>query len=394
MEYLLAFAAGAFFGAVVVLIVSYLRSSQTKEIAQHLVDTVETQRVDDMEKILGRVKESFQALSMETLSKSTDEFLKLATESLSRQTQTGEKDLEGKKKLIDETLLLIKSELDKLEGVVKDLEKDRENKFGEVVNQIKNTAEQTEKLQQTANDLKSALAGTKARGQWGERMAEDVMNLLGLREGINYQKQKATDSSGAIPDFTFLLPQGQKVNMDVKFPLNNYLKYLETEAATDKENHRKLFLKDVKNRIKEVIGRTYINPDQGTVDYVIVFIPNEQVFSFINEQDASIMDEALKNKVILCSPITLFAVLAVIRQAVVNFRMERATGEMVSLFGQFKKQWGEFVGSFDALGKKIDATQSEFQTLKTTRVNQLEKPLNKIEKLREGLPSTDVQMIE
>ena len=184
MEYLLAFAAGAFFGAVVVLIVSYLRSSQTKEIAQHLVDTVETQRVDDMEKILGRIKESFQALSMETLSKSTDEFLKLATESLSRQTQTGEKDLEGKKKLIDGTLLLIKSELDKLEGVVKDLEKDRENKFGEVVNQIKNTAEQTEKLQQTANDLKSALAGTKARGQWGERMAEDVMNLLGLREGI------------------------------------------------------------------------------------------------------------------------------------------------------------------------------------------------------------------
>ena len=220
------------------------------------------------------------------------------------------------------------------------------------------------------------------------------MNLLGLREGINYHKQKATDSSGAIPDFTFLLPQGQKVNMDVKFPLNNYLKYLETEAATDKENHRKLFLKDVKNRIKEVIGRSYINPDQGTVDYVIVFIPNEQVFSFINEQDASIMDEALKNKVILCSPITLFAVLAVIRQAVVNFRMERATSEMVLLFGQFNKQWSEFVKSFDTLGKKIEETQSAFQTLRSTRVNQLERPLNKIEKLREGLPESDVQLTE
>ncbi|MGC8603247.1 MAG: DNA recombination protein RmuC [Desulfomonilaceae bacterium] len=393
MEYLLTFASGVVFGSVVVLIINYLRSSQTKEIAQHLVDAVETQRIDDMEKILGRVKDSFHALSLEALSNSTTEFLKLAGESLSRQTEMGEKDLEGKKKLIDETLLLIKSELNKLEGVVKDLEKDRENKFGEVVIQIKNTAEQTEKLQQTANDLKSALAGTKARGQWGERMAEDVMNLLGLREGINYQKQKATDSSGAIPDFTFLLPQGQKVNMDVKFPLNNYLKYLETEAATDKENHRKLFLKDVKNRIKEVIGRTYINPDQGTVDYVIVFIPNEQVFSFINEQDASIMDEALKNKVILCSPITLFAVLAVIRQAVVNFRMERATSEMVSLFGQFNKQWTAFVGSFDKLGKRIEETQNEFQSLRSTRVNQLEKPLDRIEKLREGLP-LDVQLIE
>ncbi|MDA8408296.1 MAG: DNA recombination protein RmuC [Deltaproteobacteria bacterium] len=68
----------------------------------------------------------------------------------------------------------------------------------------------------------------------------------------------------------------------MKFPLNNYLKYLEDEANSDKENHKKQFLKDVKNRIKEVTGGNYISPDQGTVDYVIVFIPNEQVFSFIN----------------------------------------------------------------------------------------------------------------
>ena len=106
------------------------------------------------------------------------------------------------------------------------------------------------------------------------------------------------------------------------------------------------------------------------------------------------MDEALKNKVILCSPITLFAVLAVIRQAVVNFRMERATSEMVLLFGQFNKQWSEFVKSFDTLGKKIEETQSAFQTLRSTRVNQLERPLNKIEKLREGLPESDVQLTE
>ncbi len=393
MEYLLTFASGIVFGAVVVMIVNYLRSSQTKEIAQHLVDAVETQRIDDMEKILGRVKDSFHALSLEALSNSTTEFLKLAGESLSRQTEMGEKDLEGKKKLIDETLLLIKSELDKLEGVVKDLEKDRENKFGEVVNQIKNTAEQTEKLQQTANDLKSALAGTKARGQWGERMAEDVMNLLGLHEGFNYLRQKSADGSKDIPDFTFLLPHGQKVNMDVKFPLNNYLKYLEVEAAIDKENHRKLFLKDVRNRIKEIDKRNYIDPDKGTVDYVIVFIPNEQVFSFVNEQDDTIMDEALKNKVILCGPMTLFAVLSVIRQAVVNFQMEKATGQMALLFNQFNKQWVAFVESFDRLGKKIEDTQKEFQALTTTRVNQLEKPLYKIEELRKGLPVSDGQLI-
>ena len=393
MDYLLVFISGIVLGAIIVLIINWIRSSQTKDIAKQLVETVESQRVEDMENILGRVKDSFRALSLDALSQSSEQFLKLAYETLSRQTQTGEKDLEGKKKLIDETLNLIKTDLEKLQGVVTDLEKDREKKFGEVVVQIKNTAEQTEKLQATANDLKTALSGTKARGQWGERMAEDVMNLLGFQEGLNYLKQKSADGSGSIPDFAFLLPNEQKVNMDVKFPLNNYLKYLEAEGNSDKENHRKQFLKDVKNRIKEVTGRNYISPDQGTVDYVIVFIPNEQVFSFINEQDSSIIDEALKNKVILCSPITLFAVLAVIRQAVVNFRLERATNEMILLFGQFDKQWTAFVASFDKLGKRIDETQSEFLSLRSTRVNQLEKPLNRIEKLREGLP-TDMQSIQ
>lgn len=393
MDYLLVFISGVVLGAIIVLIINWIRSSQTKDIAKQLVETVESQRVEDMENILGRVKDSFRALSLDALSQSSEQFLKLAYETLSRQTQTGEKDLEGKKKLIDETLNLIKTDLEKLQGVVTDLEKDREKKFGEVVVQIKNTAEQTEKLHATANDLKTALSGTKARGQWGERMAEDVMNLLGFQEGLNYLKQKSADGSGSIPDFAFLLPNDQKVNMDVKFPLNNYLKYLEAEGNSDKENHRKQFLKDVKNRIKEVTGRNYISPDQGTVDYVIVFIPNEQVFSFINEQDSSIIDEALKNKVILCSPITLFAVLAVIRQAVVNFRLERATNEMILLFGQFDKQWTAFVASFDKLGKRIDETQSEFLSLRSTRVNQLEKPLNRIEKLREGLP-TDMQSIQ
>ncbi|MCL5126133.1 MAG: DNA recombination protein RmuC [Deltaproteobacteria bacterium] len=393
MDYLLVFISGVVLGAIIVLIINWIRSSQTKDIAKQLVETVESQRVEDMENILGRVKDSFRALSLDALSQSSEQFLKLAYETLSRQTQTGEKDLEGKKKLIDETLNLIKTDLEKLQGVVTDLEKDREKKFGEVVVQIKNTAEQTEKLQATANDLKTALSGTKARGQWGERMAEDVMNLLGFQEGLNYLKQKSADGLGSIPDFAFLLPNDQKVNMDVKFPLNNYLKYLEAEGNSDKENHRKQFLKDVKNRIKEVTGRNYISPDQGTVDYVIVFIPNEQVFSFINEQDSSIIDEALKNKVILCSPITLFAVLAVIRQAVVNFRLERATNEMILLFGQFDKQWTAFVASFDKLGKRIDETQSEFLSLRSTRVNQLEKPLNRIEKLREGLP-TDMQSIQ
>jgi len=227
------------------------------------------------------------------------------------------------------------------------------------------------------------LANTKVRGQWGERMAEDVLKLAGFIENINYLKEKTIEGAGSRPDFTFFLPGDLKLNMDVKFPLTNYIKFLETEIEPEKVKFRRDFLKDVRARIKEVTSREYINPEQNTVDYVLLFIPNEQVYSFIHEQDSSILDEGLKNRVIFCSPITLYTVLAVIRESVNNFALKRTSNEILSLFGLFKKQWNEFLKKLDILGKRIQDTQNEYELLTTTRRRQLERPLNRIDNLRE-----------
>ena len=243
----------------------------------------------------------------------------------------------------------------------------------------------------TTSSIREALASTKTRGQWGERMAEDVLRVAGLIENINYVKQKTLEGSTQRPDFTFMLPKNLTINMDVKFPLNNFINYLEAQSERDKEDYKNTFLKDVKLRLKEVTTKDYINPENNTVDYVILFIPNEQIYAFIQENDSSIFDTAIQNKVLLCSPINFFAVLAIIRQAVDNFAIEQTSKEMLSLFGSFKKQWDEFVKKFDTLGLRIDAVQKEYEVLTTTRKRAVERPLNKIEGLRkqQGLPASD-----
>jgi DNA recombination protein RmuC len=213
-------------------------------------------------------------------------------------------------------------------------------------------------------------------------MAEDVLRLAGFVEGINYRKQKTLETAKTRPDFTFLLPQDLKVNMDVKFPLDNYLRYMEEEGEIEKRNYKNQFLKDVRERIKEVTTREYINPEDKTVDYVIVFIPNEQVYAFINESDSTIIDDALKSKVVLCSPVTLYAILAVIRQAVDSFNLEKTAAEILSLLGTFNRQWTLFQKSLEKMGKRIEEAQKEYITLTSTRCNQLERPLRKIEDLR------------
>ena len=134
--------------------------------------------------------------------------------------------------------------------------------------------------------------------------------------------------------------------------------------------------------MKEVKSRDYINPADNTVDYVIVFIPNEQVYSFINENDQGLLDEAMRSKVILSSPLTLYAVLAVIRQAVDNFNLEKTASEILNLLSEFNKQWQNYKDSMEKMGRRIDDAQKEFQNLTGTRSSQLEKPLQKIEDLR------------
>lgn len=352
------------------LAVAYFRSKKTAEIVDEVYRRNETQ-----------LKDSFGKMSLDALKQSMD----VAQQNVQG---LGVKELDSKKSLIDQQLQNMTTELKKVSELVKEIEKDRERKFGEITNQLKITGEQTTALIQSTSTLREALGSTKARGQWGERMAEDVLRMAGFIEHVNYEKQKTIEGVGTRPDFTFLLPDHLKLNMDVKFPLDNYLRYIEVESEQEKAEFSKRFLKDVKARIKEITTRDYINPEQNTVDYVLLFIPNEQVYAFIHEQDSTILDEGLKNRVVFCSPLTLYAILAVIRQAVDNFALEKTSGEILSLLGAFKKQWNEFNKRFEILGNRIASAQNEYDNLTTTRRRALERPLDKIEALREqrGLP--------
>ncbi|PIW86237.1 MAG: DNA recombination protein RmuC, partial [Nitrospirae bacterium CG_4_8_14_3_um_filter_50_41] len=346
---LIALLAGFIIGLVVAFALKLIQAKTAKELAGELFRESETQRKADVDAVIENVKASFGSLSLDALSKSTEEFLKLSKVTLESEREGNIKDLEAKKGLIDQQLQRMTSQLENVSGLVKELEKDREKKFGELTTQLKITSEQTSSLTQVTNTLREALASTKVRGQWGERMAEDVLRLAGFIENVNYLKQKSIQGIGSRPDFTFLLPRHLTLNMDVKFPLDNYLKFLEADSEQSKMKYRNDFLRDVKARIKEVTTREYISPEQNTVDYVLLFIPNEQIYAFIHEQDSSIFDDGIKNKVVFCSPITLFAVLAVIRQAVDNFALERTSNEILSLLGQFKKQWGDYIKKFDLL---------------------------------------------
>lgn len=311
-----------------------------------------------------------------------DQLLQMQREILQTERLRGTQELRGTETAISQQVGTMRDELVRLHQLVEEVERDRREHVGELSSQLRAAGRQTQVLTETTQSLREALSSTTARGQWGERMAEDVLRLAGFIDGVNYRKQQALAGSGGIPDYTFLLPQGLCLHMDVKFPLNNYMRFLDAESAVERERLRKEFLKDVRLRLKEVTRRDYIDTANDTVDCVLLFIPNEQVYGFIQEQDRTILDDALRNKVIFCSPLTLFAVLAVIRQAVDNFRLSQTSHEILGMLQGFEKQWDRFVEQMDKVGRNLKTAGNAFEELEGTRRRGVERELEKIDAVR------------
>jgi DNA recombination protein RmuC len=296
-------------------------------------------------------------------------------------------DLSAKKDVIDARLDQVhaemRTELTKLSEMVTTLGRSSAENFGQVTSSLQAHAEIASTLADSTRALREALANPQARGNWGERMAEDVLRLAGFQENLNYVKQTQIEGGTGRPDYTFPMPKGHALYMDVKFPMASYLRYLEVDTNAEREMHLKRFLQDVRLRVRELAKRDYAGEsDQPSVDYVLLFLPNEQLTGFIHEHDASLLDEAMGQKVVLCSPLTLFAFLGVIRQAFDNFMIEQTSDEILQLLGTFSAQWRKYNEQVDSVKKKFDQVDRAFEQLTGPRRRQLERPLRQLDELR------------
>ncbi len=338
-----------------------------ESMSKSMTDTLNTVPAN-LEKNENKVTEVLDK-STKDLKESNQSYLNQLTEKAETQTKAHNKELDSKKELIDQRLTDMDVKLGKVERLVQDLQTDRRAQFGAL-------GQQLQSLTTTTSSLQRALADNRARGQWGERMAEDMLNFMGLVEGVNYIKQSALEA-GTRPDFTFLFPSQKSLNMDAKFPLDNYLRYIEAENDADRKEFSQKFLRDVNQRVTEIQKRDYIT--SGTLDCVLIFIPNEQVYRFICEEDQGIIDNALKQKVIMCSPLTLYIVLAVIRQAAQNFNIEQRSREIIDVVNDIRQEWDKYTGQMDKLERRFKGMHDDFHALTGTRTRQLDRKFVKID---------------
>ncbi|MCH8986867.1 DNA recombination protein RmuC [Patescibacteria group bacterium] len=300
---------------------------------------------------------------------------------------------------VQSTFEQIRKDLKEHHEYVDVLDKERIKSYAEVQQAIQKNSELTDRLSTSTEKLHNILSNSRLRGQFGEKIAEDVMRATGLIEGTHYLKNKKQETLETRPDFTFLLPDGHKINMDVKFPLENFARMIEcmdweSGKNAEAEKFKKAFERDVKEKLKEVSGRDYINPSEGTLDFVILFIPNESIASYIHETFPEIFEMNVRNKVVLTSPYQLISFVNMVQRSFQNFYQRENIRDTLLLINEFSKRYELFKERFIDIGERIDKTRAVYDDIAEKSFKNLDSSMSKIERQKTQLPSESKKNLE
>lgn len=324
--------------------------------------------------------------------KMIDQFLTVAKEQLGSQNSDIKQDYENKKQAIEALIKEMRSDLEKNDVKLQGVEKERVGSFQELKTELENQRRLTEQLRTTTESLSKVLSSNQMRGQWGEKVASDLLLMSGFVKGVDFDFNKEQDT-GKRPDFTIYLPNKAKINVDAKFPYQNLKKMADTNDVAAKNELRKLFEKDVREKIRQVTTRDYINPEENTVDFVILFIPNEMVFSFIYESMSEVWVEAMRQKVVLAGPFTFTAILRMVRQAYENFKYQKNVQKIITYIKTFESEFKKYNEEFVKIGERIESLTKQYNSVNSTRTNQLVRSVERVKLEEENSADTPLKLV-
>ena len=307
-----------------------------------------------------------------------DEMMRMATELI---TKASGEELGKRAEVLDATMQGVKTDvntrLNELNTELQRLRDASSTQYGHMDKAIAGLAQRTD-------NLNEVLSSSQKRGQWGERLAEDILRSAGFLEGQNYSKQ-ATIEGGGRPDYRFEMPPDRVLFMDVKFPLDQYMAYLNQTDEALRNQSKAQFLAALNGHVNALAKREYMDKSkENTIDYVLMFVPNESISSFIHEADPNMIDNALNKKVVFCTPLTLYAFLVVIRQAADSFHTERTAADIMQRINLFQKEWTNYTNAVDAVETKFKALIDSIESINVdgTRFKKLNVQVREIEKIR------------
>jgi DNA recombination protein RmuC len=296
-----------------------------------------------------RLTEAFQALSAEALRTNREDFLQLARTSLEKFQQAAQGDLDQRQKAIADLVKPVHESMQRFDGKVDSLEKMRISSYAALAEQIRSLGAETGRL---AN----ALRAPALRGRWAEIHLRRAVELSGLTEHCDFFEQVTVDGGvGRVrPDMVIQLPAGRTVLVDAKAPLDAYL---DAAQATD-EARRTARLRDhahqVRQHVQQLARKTYWESFDDSAELIVLYLPNDALFAAALEHDGDLLETALKQRVVLATPSTLFALLLTVAHGWKQERLAQNAREIASLGRELHKRLSDAGKHLGKLGRSLE----------------------------------------
>src|SRR3989304_3624589 len=271
---------------------------------------------------------------------------------------------EQSKSNLAEILNPLKEKISEFQNKVEETNKEGIVRFSSLREQLLNLKDLNQQMSQDAKNLVKALKGdTKVQGDWGEIQLERILERSGLRKGEEYTIQESitTEEGRKRPDVIVNLPEDKKIIIDSKVSLVSYERFMSAENDDERNIHLKSFIDSLKKHIKELSEKNYQNLfDQGSLDFVLMFIPIEPAFSLAIQYGEDLYAQAWDKRIMMVSPMNLFTALKTIANI---WKQEYQNQNVIEIAKQSGALYDKFVGFVEdlkAIGSRIEQTQSSY----------------------------------
>lgn len=304
----------------------------------------------------------FSQLANQHLSSHSETFLKLAKESLGTHHERAKGDLAAREQAVEALVRPIREALLRTESQIDALEKSRQSAYGTIKAQLEAMAAGQRTLSTETRNLVNALRRPEVRGQWGEITLRRLVELAGMVEHCDFvtQAHQETDQGPIRPDLIIHMPDRRQVVVDVKTPLDAYLDA--TQAENDEERGKALarHATKVSERIRELASKTYWAQFEDSPDFVILFIPGDQFLSAALAEKPNLLDDALRQQIILATPTSFVALLKAIAYGWQQLAVAENATEIRKLAMQLYERLTTFASHLGNVGKELGSSVKAF----------------------------------
>lgn len=313
------------------------------------------QKLALLDKAQSQLSDAFKALSAEALQSNNRSFVELAGETLKTFHEQAHGDLAKRQQAIEEMVRPVRESLEKVDEKIQLIEKARVGAYEGLSEQVRNLLDTQNRLQQVAGNLVQALGTPRVRGRWGEIQLRRVVELAGMLEKCDfYQQQNTTTDEGRLrPDLIVRLPGGTNIVVDAKAPLSAVLEAMDEPDESRRRFKLKEHARLIRDHMAALSRKSYWEQFEPTPEFVILFLPNETFFSAALQEDPSLIELGVEQKVILATPTTLITLLKAVSYGWRQEQMADNARKIADLGRDLYKRISDLGSHFSDVGQRL-----------------------------------------